>query len=160
MTSTLTTPVADVARPVPWRSRAGLAAAAAGIAAVLAAPAPHRAPATAPGPAQTGPPALTDRWPGARPFPIRAVLPGGLSYSPELILGPSLTAGLATSADQEHLSVAVARSAGPARILQTDIPGLSSFDALTASGGSLFWMRSRTDESGHQHTSLWTASLT
>jgi hypothetical protein len=132
----------------------------AGIAAVLAAPAPHRDPATAPGPGPSGPPALAERWPSARPFAIPATLPGGLSYSPELILGPALTAGLATSADQLHLSVAIARPSGRARILQTDVPGLASFDALTASGGSLFWMRTRTDESGQQHTSLWTASLT
>jgi hypothetical protein len=161
MTSTLTAPAAPkAARAAPWRSRAGLAAAITGIAAVLAAPGPHRLPATPAGPVQSGPPALTGRWPSARPFPIPATLPGGLTYSPELILGPSLTAGLATSADQLHLSVAIARPSGPARILQTDVPGLASFDALTTSGGSLFWMRTHTSESGQQHTSLWTASLT
>jgi hypothetical protein len=85
------------------------------------------------------------------------VLPGGFSYSPEVVLGRSTTAGVATSADQQHVSVVIASASGPPRILQTDTAGLASFDGITTYSGKLFWMHSNTDPDAQQYTSLWVA---
>jgi hypothetical protein len=145
------------ARGPAWRARAGLAAAVAAIAAVVAVPAPHRAPARSLPAGPTGPPALASRWPSARPFPIPSMLPGGFAYRPEVVLDRSTTAGIATSADQQRVSLVIARASGPPRILQTDTAGLASFDGITAYGGKLFWMHSNTDPDAAQHTSLWVA---
>jgi hypothetical protein len=149
-----------VSRVRDWRARAGLAAAIAAIAVVVAVPTQqHRA---APRPVQvaaTGQPALSSRWPAARPFPIPSVLPGGLSFRPKAVLSRSTTAGVATSADKRHVSLVLASESGPPRTLQTAAAGLASFGAITTYGGQLFWMHTSGGADGQRRTSLWSAPL-
>jgi hypothetical protein len=85
------------------------------------------------------------------------LLAGGFTYTPDVVLDRSTTAGIATSADQQQVSLVIAPASGPPRILQTDTAGLASFDGITAYGGKLFWMHSNTDPEVELHTSLWVA---
>ncbi|MDQ1653336.1 MAG: hypothetical protein QOI35_2536 [Cryptosporangiaceae bacterium] len=164
LTATPSSPSGDAtngragARVRDWRGAAGLAAAVVAIVAVFAMPARHAAPRPVLAAAISAP-ALSSRWPAARPFAIPSVLPGGSPFRPKLVLNPSATVGVATSPDKRRVSLVIASGSGSARTLRTGTAGLVSFAAITAYGDQLFWLDNDIGTSGQQHTSLWSARV-
>ncbi len=106
----------------------------------------------------TGPATLASVWPGARTFPIAAVVPDGGLYTPALVLDPTASMGVVASTDGKRSDLAVVSATGAPRVLQSQslVVG-GSFDGLAASTDRLYWMHTVNDAVGHATVSLWTA---
>jgi hypothetical protein len=143
-----------------WRGWIGVLAGLAAVSVLLALPVPARTAGRKPGPAPsaTGP-TLASVWPAARPFTVPASLPDGSSYVPTLILDPTTSVGVSTSADTVHAGLVVVTGTGPPRVLQTHVVSDGgSFDGIAVNADRLFWMHTISDATGHAQVSLWSAA--
>jgi hypothetical protein len=103
-------------------------------------------------------PTLASVWPDAKPFPIPATFPDGSAYTPGLIVDPTTSIGTVARPDGQHIDLAEVPATGAPRILQTQlVTDGGSFDGITATPGSLYWMHTLSDGTGQAHTTLWTA---
>jgi hypothetical protein len=145
------------------RRWAGLVAGLGLVAVLLVLPAPLRHPATASaGPAATpsGPvaPTLKAAWPNATVFSLPATFADGSTYLPQTLLDATTSIGLATSADAQRSSLVIAVGSAPPRVLDSALVNDgASFDAVTPTADSIYWMRTVNDADGHAQVSLWTA---
>jgi hypothetical protein len=103
-------------------------------------------------------PTLASVWPRAKPFSIPAIFPDGSTYTPTLILDPSLSMGTVASADGQRVDLDLVPADGPPRVLQSQlIADGGSFDGLGYAGGQVYWMHTLSDANGSAHVTLWTA---
>jgi hypothetical protein len=143
-----------------WLSLAGLASSVLAVAVALAVPMPTMT--VPPAAAANGavPTRLRDAWPSASTVTLDAVLSGGMSFEPRLVVDATTVVGLATTADQSVTQLLVWTKDRPVRVLQTmRAPDARTVVAVVVSGGQVYWLESGPDSQGRGTTWVWRAGL-
>ncbi|WP_412539609.1 hypothetical protein R8Z50_27720 [Longispora sp. K20-0274] len=126
------------------------------VAALLAAGALLALPATeAPRRAPTGPETVASLWPGAVTGALPAMGADGQSFTPVLVLDRDTAVG-SLAVEAAPPSFVLRSPAGYRELAPAD--RASSVDAVTATDGALFWLRSASGGDGRVAYTVWTAA--
>jgi hypothetical protein len=128
-------------------------------AAALALPTPPAAPAV-PAPGVNGPARLRDVWPSARTFSFDAWMPGGVGFTPMLVVDPTTVVGVALAADLSFKRLVVRTGDAQLRVLQElRTAEVTDVAAVAVSGDQLFWLDLGSDGQDRRTTTVWRSGL-